>query len=162
MGGFATIAGPVMGAFISFGIPAAHLISASVMSAPAALAYAKLIYPEVEVSETTHEQIRLSKGSETGEKPSNIIDAATQGAVGATRIVQSIVALLISCIAFVALLNSLTSFFFGIIGLEFVTFEYLLGKCFIPFAFIMGIEWQDCEKIGYLIGIKVWIIAFSF
>ena len=47
-GGFATIAGSVLGAYISFGVSATHLLSASVMSAPAALAMSKLMYPETE------------------------------------------------------------------------------------------------------------------
>jgi len=47
-GGFATIAGTVLAAYISFGIDAAQLISASVMAAPAALAFSKLFYPETE------------------------------------------------------------------------------------------------------------------
>lgn len=47
-GGFATIAGSVLGAYISFGVSASHLLSASVMSAPAALAMSKLMYPEIE------------------------------------------------------------------------------------------------------------------
>ena len=62
-GGFATIAGGVFGAFVSFGISASHLLTASVMSAPAALAMAKLFYPEQEVSEVqTGEQMKLPKG----------------------------------------------------------------------------------------------------
>merc|ERR1712176_1092417 len=52
-GGFATIAGSVLAAYISFGIDASHLLSASVMSAPAALAFAKLFYPETKKSKTT-------------------------------------------------------------------------------------------------------------
>ena len=44
-GGFATIAGSVLAAYVSFGVDPSHLLSASVMSAPAALAYAKLFYP---------------------------------------------------------------------------------------------------------------------
>lgn len=52
-GGFATIAGGVLASYIHFGVPANHLISASVMSAPAALAMSKLIYPECEKSKTT-------------------------------------------------------------------------------------------------------------
>ena len=61
-GGFATIAGSVFGAYVSFGISASHLLSASVMSAPAALAIAKLFYPEREVSQTkTVEQMKLPK-----------------------------------------------------------------------------------------------------
>ncbi len=52
-GGFATIAGTVLASYISFGIDAAQLISASVMAAPAALAYSKLFYPETEKSKTS-------------------------------------------------------------------------------------------------------------
>ena len=47
-GGFATIAGSVFLAYVSFGISASHLISASVMSAPAALSFSKIVYPETE------------------------------------------------------------------------------------------------------------------
>ncbi len=62
-GGFATIAGSVLGAYISFGIDASHLLSASVMSAPAALAIAKLFYPETEESHTkTADDMKLPKG----------------------------------------------------------------------------------------------------
>ena len=50
--GFATIAGSVLGAFISFGVPSTHLLSASVMNAPAALAVSKLMYPETETPKT--------------------------------------------------------------------------------------------------------------
>ena len=52
-GGLATVAGGVLAAYIGVGIQASHLISASVMSAPAALAVSKIIYPETEVPETT-------------------------------------------------------------------------------------------------------------
>jgi pyrimidine nucleoside transport protein len=85
----------------------------------------------------------------------NLIDAATRGASSATHIVHNIVALLISCIAFVAFLNSVTSYFFGLVGHDYVTFEWLLGKAFMPLAFVMGIPWEDCEQVGFLIGIKV-------
>ena len=61
-GGFATIAGGVFGAFISFGISPSHLLTASVMSAPAALAMAKLFYPETEESKlNTKDDITLEK-----------------------------------------------------------------------------------------------------
>ena len=60
-GGFATIAGAVLAAFISFGINASHLMTASVMNAPAALAMSKLIYPETEESQTTTASIKIEK-----------------------------------------------------------------------------------------------------
>ena len=52
-GGLATVAGGVLAAYIGVGIQASHLVSASVMSAPAALAVSKIMYPETEVPETT-------------------------------------------------------------------------------------------------------------
>jgi nucleoside permease NupC len=57
-GGFATVAGGVLAGYIAFGVPANHLLSASVMSAPAALAMAKLMYPETEVSVTTADDVK--------------------------------------------------------------------------------------------------------
>ncbi len=61
--GFATIAGSVLGAYISFGVPATHLLSASVMNAPAALAVSKLVYPETESPKTKDvDQISIDKG----------------------------------------------------------------------------------------------------
>ena len=61
-GGFATIAGSVLGAYIGFGVSASHLLSASVMSAPAALAFSKLFYPETKKSKTTARDISFDKG----------------------------------------------------------------------------------------------------
>ena len=63
-GGFVTIAGGVLAAYIEFGVSASsYLLSASVMSAPAALAISKLMYPETEIPETLNEdEIDLPKG----------------------------------------------------------------------------------------------------
>jgi len=60
-GGWSTIAGTVMAAYIAFGVNPAHLIAATVMSAPASLCYAKLFYPETEVSKNTVDTIVLAK-----------------------------------------------------------------------------------------------------
>jgi len=56
------ITGGVLAAFISFGISASHLLSASVMSAPAALAFSKLFYPESEKSQTKAGDVKIPKG----------------------------------------------------------------------------------------------------
>ncbi len=89
------------------------------------------------------------------ERPTNLVDAATRGASQATVIVLNVTANIISYIAIVALLNSLTSFFFGLIGHDHVTFEWLLGKTLIPLAYMMGVQWEECEQVGQLIGLKV-------
>ncbi|XP_033253717.1 solute carrier family 28 member 3-like [Drosophila miranda] len=82
--GYATVAGTVLGAYISFGAAPAHLITASVMAAPDSLAFSKLFYPETEESQTRSENIQLEKSSET-----SILDAAISGAAAAMMIVLS-------------------------------------------------------------------------
>lgn len=101
-GGFATIAGTVLAAYISFGIDAAQLISASVMAAPGALAFSKLFYPETEESKTTIDDVKMPKGEEA-----NLLDAAAQGASNAIMLILNIAASLIAFLAFVAFLNAI-------------------------------------------------------
>ena len=70
--GFATVAGTALAAYISFGVSAAHLLSASVMSAPAALAFAKLMHPETEESKDEGKDINVQTlGVEEGEEGKN-------------------------------------------------------------------------------------------
>ena len=107
-GGFATVAGTVLAAFIGFGISAATLISASFMAAPAALGFSKLFYPETEKSLTTLDTIELPKGDGT-----NIVDAAAKGASQAIMLVLNIAASIVAFMAFVAFLD-------GIIGKSFL------------------------------------------
>ena len=101
-GGFATIAGTVLAAYIGFGIPADQIISGSVMAAPTALAVSKLIYPETEESKTTFKNIKMEKD----ENISNVLDAASQGASAAIMLVLNIAASLIAFLAFVAFLDA--------------------------------------------------------
>ena len=61
-GGFATVAGAVLAAFITFGVSATHLLSASVMSAPAALAFSKMFCPETQKTKTSAKDIKIIKG----------------------------------------------------------------------------------------------------
>lgn len=158
--GFATIAGTVMAAYITFGVSAAHLLSASVMSAPAALACAKLLYPETEQSQTSHENIQLKGNRGEDGEASNLLDAATRGASIAANLVLNIIAIVIAFVAMIAFLNSMTGFFFGLVGLGYVNFEFILGKLFIPMAYIMGIDWEETEAVGRLIGIKTVVNEF--
>ena len=65
------------------------------------------------------------------------------------------------CIAFVSFLNSIILYLGGLVGFdETFTFEFILGKIFIPLAYMMGVEWDECEKVGLLIGIKTAVNEF--
>lgn len=154
-GGFATIAGTVLGAFINFGIEADKLIAASVMAAPAALAISKLLYPETEKSKTTFADITIVKGPE-----SNVLDAAAQGASSAVMLILNIAASLIAFLAFVAFLDAVIGWFGDLAGASDLSFQYFLSKLFIPVAYILGVPNDDVETVARLIGIKTVINEF--
>ncbi|XP_067161390.1 sodium/nucleoside cotransporter 2 isoform X3 [Apteryx mantelli] len=118
-GGFSTIAGSVMGAYISFGIDAASLIAASVMAAPCALAMSKLVYPEVEESKFKgKESIRLSCGEER-----NILEAASNGAAASVGLVANIAANLIAFLAVLEFINAALRWFGEMVDIEGLSFQ---------------------------------------
>jgi len=154
--GMATIAGSVLAAYISFNISASHLLSASVMSAPAALAAAKLLYPETKKTKTSIDAIdKMPKGQEA-----NVLDAASQGAANAVFLVANIGGTLIAVLAFIAFINGLLSWFCALVGYDGVTIEFILGKIFIPFAWFMGVEYDNLESVGQLLGVKSFVNEF--
>lgn len=155
-GGFATIAGSVLATYISFGVPASHLLSASVMSAPAALAMSKLMYPETEEPEfSTVDDIKIEK---TDEK--NIFEALAVGASMSIGLVANIGVMLISFISVLALLNAILSWFGGMVDVPELSFEYICSYVFMPFAFIMGIEIDDSFHVAELLGVKTFLNEF--
>ena len=164
VGGFATISGGILAAYIGMGIDATHLVSASVISAPAALVIAKLMQPEVDEPATLGSGVAIDVEADG---PVNVVDAATQGASVGLKLALNVGAMLI---AFLALL-ALAKWIFSSTGeaLEWsinlvagegaVDFQWSLesamGYCFAPLAWVMGIEWSECIKAGELLSYKV-------
>lgn len=100
VGGFATVAGGVMAAYARFGIDPGHLLAASVMSAPAALVFAKLMYPEDGEPETSGTMpVKFEKTSE------NTIDAAANGASDGMKLAINVAAMLMAFISLIAMLD---------------------------------------------------------
>ncbi|KAJ8032077.1 Solute carrier family 28 member 3 [Holothuria leucospilota] len=155
-GGFATIAGSVLGAYIAFGISASHLLSASVMSAPAALAISKLFYPETERCAQTDE-LELPKGYE---EQNNVIEAASHGAATAIPLALNIGGNLIAFIAILALLDGILGYLGGLVGVDELSFEFICSYVFSPIAFLMGVEWADCFIVAEMIGLKTFLNEF--
>ena len=146
-GGFATVSGGVLAIYVSWlsNIPgiAGHLLAASVMSAPAALVIAKIIYPENEKSETsgninvTIEQTNI-----------NAMEALSNGATDGLKLAANIAAMLIAFISFVAMIN----YFLAFAG---TSMEEIFGFIFRPLAWTMGIPWNEAQLIGMLMGKKI-------
>jgi CNT family concentrative nucleoside transporter len=172
-GGFATVAGGVMAAYVGmlvFYFPdiAGHLLAASVMSAPAALVFAKLMVPEKEEPTTRG---TLAAGVETPD--ANAIDAAARGAGEGLMLALNVGAMLLAFIALIALLNALMGVLGDWVGLtgalqgaglldagQRLSLEILLGWVLAPLAWVMGVPWQDATTVGSLLGIKTVVNEF--
>ncbi|MBE9043015.1 NupC/NupG family nucleoside CNT transporter [Pleurocapsales cyanobacterium LEGE 10410] len=149
-GGFATIAGGVMAAYISFGIPAEHLLAASVMSAPAALAISKLFCPETEQPQTRGEIKTLADSSYV-----NGIDAITTGTIEGLKLALNVGAMLIAFLGLLALLNSLLGWLGNQIGIPLLSLEWIFSYLMFPIAWLMGIPLADCQEVAVLLGKKL-------
>lgn len=176
-GGMATLAGSVLSAFIFFlggtdpaqqEFYATHLLSASVMSAPAAIVMAKIMLPE-EKPELLDRSLKLS----TGQQHSNLLDALAGGASEGLKLALNVAAMLIAFLAAVAMVNAVLTDLIGdplglndwvkeVTGGQFKAFslEFLFGQLFRPLAWLIGIEWADTLQVGSLLGQKTAINEF--
>ena len=142
-GGMATIAGSVMAGYIRLGVDAGHLLTASVMAAPAGLVIAKMLNPETEESLTMGRvQMNLKRESV------NFIDAIARGTSDGLRLALNVGAMLIAFVALLALAN-------GILSVVGITLEQILGLLFAPVALAIGVPWNDIVTVGSLLGQKV-------
>ncbi|PMB52626.1 NupC/NupG family nucleoside CNT transporter [Fischerella thermalis CCMEE 5201] len=154
-GGFATVAGGVLGAYLSFGIPAEHLIAAFFMTAPTALVVAKLIYPETEVPDTVGKVQMDVKTNYV-----NAIDAATTGALDGVKLAVNVGVMIIAFLGLLAAVNALLGWIGGLLGLRQLSLEWILSLFMAPVAWLMGVPWTDCGKIGALLGKKTILNEF--
>ena len=176
-GGMATIAGSVLGAYVSFlggGDPvqqakfATYLLSASIMNAPAAIVMSKIFLPELE-PEKIDSRLNVNK-DQIGV---NVIDALAGGASDGMKLAMNIAAMLLAFIAVIYSLNwilvdgigawtGLNTYVVSSTNGVFSGFslEYILGQVFRVFAFIMGVEWSETLQVGSLIGQKTVINEF--
>lgn len=155
-GGYATIAGSLLGAYISFGIDAASLIAASVMAAPCALALSKLVYPEVEESKfQSKEGVKLTYGDAR-----NLVEAASSGAAISVKVVANIAANLIAFLAVLAFINAALSWLGDMVDVQGLSFQLICSYVLRPVAFLVGVAWDDCPVVAELLGIKLFLNEF--
>jgi len=163
VGGFATVAGGVLAAYVgmlqgTFPNIASHLLAASVMNAPAGLILSKIIRPEIGEP--------LTKGTlkmEIERTESNVIDAAAGGAAQGVQLAINVAAMLMAFVALVAMVNfGLQWFGASVLHLTGtpLSLQYLLGQLLRPLTWVMGVPWADSTYVGGLIGIKTSLNEF--
>ncbi len=154
--GFASIAGGVLAAYVSFGIDAGHLLTASLMSAPAALMIAKILVPETQRSETSD-----GATAEIECESANGIDAVCIGATEGMKLAINVMGMLIAFVALVALANFTLSFGLRFAGVQNpAPLQTLLGWVNAPFAWVMGVPWKDCGVVGGILGERIVLNEF--
>lgn len=168
-GGMATIAGGVLAAYISFLggedpvqrlVFAKHLLAASVMAAPGAVVFAKILMPQ---TQSVNNNIQVSK-NKVGK---NILDAISNGASGGMKLAVNVAGMLLVFLAFIAFANYLFMKFGSMTGInEWVTeatdgrnnvfsLQFLLGYIISPLMWLIGISAQDMMYAGSLLGQKI-------
>ncbi len=145
-----TIATSVMAAYVSFGASAGHLLAASIMSAPAAIALAKILIPETETPETIS-----SAKLKTEKKETNIIEAAANGASTGVHLAIQIGAMLIAFIGIIYLFDGLLHFIGGrFFHYPQLSLNQIFGYIFFPFAIILGVPIKEAYPVAQLLGTK--------
>ncbi|HEX5218291.1 MAG TPA: nucleoside transporter C-terminal domain-containing protein [Verrucomicrobiae bacterium] len=155
-GGMATIAGGVLAAYVAFGISAGHLLTASVMSAPAALLIAKVMLPETEKSETA-----AGASARIPRETINGLDALCRGASDGVMLAINVMAMLIAFVAVVALANYLLALGLRPFGVQTeAPLQTVFGWINAPFAWLMGIPAKDCLAVGGILGERIVLNEF--
>ena len=172
VGGMATVAGSVLGAYIGFlggNDPilrlefAKSLLAASVMAAPGAIVIGKIIYPQIEIVEN---DVNISK-EKIG---SNLLSAISIGTGEGIKMAVNVGAMLLVFIALIAMLSNIFSLIGDVLGINYwiskntiysnLSIEFLLGYLFAPIVWIIGVAKEDIALMGQLLGVK--LVASEF
>ena len=172
VGGMATVAGSVLGAYIGFlggNDPilrlefAKSLLAASVMAAPGAIVIGKIIYPQTEIVEN---DVNISK-EKIG---SNLLSAISIGTGEGIKMAVNVGAMLLVFIALIAMLSNIFSVIGDVLGINNwiskntiysnLSIEFLLGYLFAPIVWIIGVAKEDIALMGQLLGVK--LVASEF
>jgi CNT family concentrative nucleoside transporter len=168
--GMAGVAGTILAAYASLlgeqYLP--YLLAAAFMSAPGGILMAKLIMPddiaapgELPLSGGQEEDhVDVSETFEEGERPANIIQAASQGALTGVRLAVAVGAMVLAFVALVALANGLLGGIGGWFGLPDLSFQKLIGYIFQPIMFLIGVPWNEASTAGGLFGTKLVLNEF--
>ncbi len=153
--GMATISGSVLLAYVAMGVDAGYLITASFMSAPAAVMFAKIMIPETGVPETSS-----SARVEVPRLDVNVVDAAARGAGEGLQLALNVGGMLIAFVALVSMCDHAVGALGGLIGHPGWSMGRLLGAPLAPLAYLMGVPWSEAPFVGQLLGTKTMLNEF--
>jgi len=153
--GMATISGSVLLAYVAMGVDAGYLVTASFMSAPAAVMFAKIMIPETAVPETSS-----AANVDVPRNDVNIVDAPARGAGEGLQLALNGGAMRVACVALVAMCDLAAGFVGGWFGHPELSLGRILGAPLTPLAWLMGVPWREAPLVGELLGTKTVLNEF--
>ena len=157
--GMSTVSGSIMIALVSMLAPQfpdinliQHLVSASILSIPAAIMYANIMIPSSKVTNFD--------GNSVPKVYDSSMDAITRGTRDGLDICLNVGAILIAFIALVSLLNSLLAIFGGLFGFSDLSLQLILGYLFFPIVWLMGVPLSETLASAELLGLKTALNEF--
>lgn len=153
--GMAAVSGSVLVGYAGLGVPMEYLLAASLMAIPGGILFARLLSPATE--ESTVEVTDVTFGDH---KPSNIIEAATTGAMLGLKIAVGVGTVIMVFVGLLALLNGLIGGVGGLFGHPTLSIDSIFGYILSPLAYMMGVDWNDASLAGSLLGQKLAINEF--
>ena len=159
VGGMATISGTLFAVYTTMlsGLirdPAGHLLTASIISAPAAILIARIMYPPDSDDDAVVERVELARLYENG------IDALTRGVIEGLRLLAYIIGMLIVFLALIELANILLALPPLPESWGELSFERIFGWVLAPAAWALGVPWSEATHAGQLLGAKVVLNEF--
>jgi CNT family concentrative nucleoside transporter len=160
--GMAHVSGGIMAAYISFGINAKDLLSAVIMTAPGTILVAKMLVPETEVPATAG-TVHMPPSEEHANE--NFVGAIARGTIDGGALAFNVAIMLISFLALVGLVNAcMLGISNSLWAHGHIHFPHSLGNALgtlaSPVAWLIGIPWNECQKIGNLLGTRAVLNEF--
>jgi len=158
--GLSSVAGAILLGYAALGIRLDYLLAAAFMAAPGGLLQAKMLMPEGP-DEPAEDIADLKIDSfDPDSRPANVVEAAAEGAMTGLKIAVGVGAMLLAFVALLALFNDLFGWAGGLVGIETLSFEKVLGWLLAPFMFLLGVPWDEAVVAGNLVGQKTILNEF--
>ena len=156
--GLSSVSGAILISYAGLGISLDYLVPAAFMAAPGGLLMAKIMLPD-EPGELGKSP-PMAEGAEGLKKATNVIEAATDGAIDGVKLAALIGGVLLAFVALIAMVNGILAGLTSLVGLPPITMEQILGYVFMPIVYLLGIPGEDVIIAGNLLGQKLILNEF--